>query len=98
VAGYTFVHFSAFAGVGLIASLLAHYADYSDDPKTLVVIGIFAIEVASFAVAAISFPGAIETLGAGRIAFANIFAAGSIGLYLTRYRRPYESHSVQSTY
>jgi hypothetical protein len=98
VAGYTFVHFSAFAGVGLIASLLAHYADNSDDPKTLVVIGIFAIEVASFAVAAISFPGAIETLGAGRIAFANIFAAGSIDLYLTRYRRPYESHSVQSTY
>ena len=44
----------------IVASLLAHYADYSDDPKPLVVIGILAIEIGSFAMAAVAFPGAIE--------------------------------------
>lgn len=94
VAGYTFVHFAAFAVVGLVASLLAHYADFSDDPKPLVAIGILTIEVASFAMATFAFPGAIVALGAGRIGVANVFAAGCIGLYLTRYRRPYEARSA----
>ena len=91
------MHFAAFAAIGLVASLLAHYSDFSDEPGSLVVIGIFAIEVGSFAMAAIAFPGAIETLGAGRIAFANVLSAGCIVLYLSRYRRTYEAHSAQTS-
>ncbi len=98
VAGYTFLHFVAFAVIGLVASLLAHYADYSDDPRTLVVIAIFAIEVASFGTAAFAFPGAIEAIGAGRIAFANVLAGGCITIYLSRYRRPYEWHPAQRSH
>jgi hypothetical protein len=90
IAGYTLVHFRVFAVIGLAASILAHVADYATDPKPLIATGVLAIEIASFGVAGIGFPGVIETLGVARIAMANLVAAAGIGIYLFHYRRRFE--------
>lgn len=90
VATYTLFHFAAFAVIGLAASILAHLADYATDPKPLIATGLLAIEIASFAVAGIGFPGVIEALGIARIAMANLVAAAGIGIYLFHFRRRYE--------
>lgn len=90
VAGYTFVHFAAFAVIGVFASLLAHAADHAEDPATLVAIGIFGLELASFVGLAFVFPGAISELGVARIALANVLAGGCIAWYLVRYRHRLE--------
>lgn len=95
IAAYTLVHFAAFAVVGLAASLLAHLADFSDDRHGVVAVGVLAIEVASFSVGAIVFPGAIAALGVARIAVANLLAAVTMTVYLVHYRHKLEWHAAR---
>lgn len=90
IAAYSLVHFAVFAVIGLAASILVHLADFANDPKPMIATGVLAIEIASFAVAGVGFPGVIETLGVARIAVANLVAAAGIGIYLFHFRRRFE--------
>ncbi len=91
---YTLVHFVAFGIVGLAASLLAHLADYVEDPSTLTAIAVLGIEIVSFAVAALFFPGVIWELGVARIAIANLLAVAGIATYLVHFRHKLEWHGA----
>jgi hypothetical protein len=90
VAGYTAVHFAVFALIGIVASILTHAADFSEDRVTPILLGIVAIEVFFFGVASNLMPGVLEIVGAGRVIMANVIAGAGIGAYLLHYRHQME--------
>ena len=93
VAAYTVVHFATFGALGVVATLLVHKLEKSSDPVLMLLALFVAFEVGFVAFSATVMPGVVEQLGAVRVAFANLLAAGGIAAYLLHFRHLEEWHS-----
>jgi hypothetical protein len=87
VLGYTILHSAVFAGVGALASF--HFLDGGRLPGPVAVRGLVlagllfaAFEVIFVVFGAVAAPGILHMLGAGRVAAANLVAAGTMAATL----------------
>jgi hypothetical protein len=85
-AAYTVVHFAVFGALGTGAALLVHKVEKGSDPILMLLALFVAFEVGFVAFSATIMPGVIESLGAVRVAFANLLAAGGMAAYLLHFR------------
>lgn len=89
VAYYSGVHFLTFGLLGASVVFIVHEVElHAKHPANMlfVIFGIF--EIGFFFVASTFLPGVLERLGVGRIAVANLLAAGGIALFLVSTHRP----------
>lgn len=91
VLGYTLLHGAVFMAWGALAAFLLTLVPL---PRSGVAVGAIAsgalfvlFEVNFLVLARLFEPRLLESLGAGRIALANLLAAGTMGLYLTKLSR-----------
>lgn len=83
VAYYTVVHCTAFLLLGAAVTLLIQEVELHTRHPVLVLLLLFAILEAGFAVSAsLLMPGVIERLGAVQVVAVNLLAAGGMGLFL----------------
>jgi len=89
VAYYTGVHFASFGALGVAVSVVVHEVELHARHPALLLVLLFAALEGGFALAASAFlPGVIERVGPVLVAFANLMAAGGIGLFLLTSHQP----------
>ena len=82
VAYFSLVHIAAFTALGGAISLLVHEVElHSRHPMVMLFLLFVVIEAAFFVVAPLAAPGVIARLGMGRVATANLLAAGAMALF-----------------